>query len=1546
MASQKPNPSSNRFAELAKLGPDGAPKKPSGSSDAFAALANSGNLMASPVSEGLSLGSRLNTPAPAAIQAEGQQFQTLRQPQDAIEQEDTEMGDDSGRLTTQIRSPRITAEPEDGAQGPQDGQDDAIPEQLTGLDINDDRMDDDVSAPNPPPKQRLNATQQHEQHMASLDQWFRKRAAISSDDEDAGHAGNKRTRTKAAGPEPEPEATFQTPGAAPAPAVVDELADMNRRQIKNLGELRWCAIRVGASGIIIGNPFNPTTGYTMKVGIEAGREGLPELTLSCRVNKASSVSNKAKKGAHVHIQNVSNQSVSGKADERHDFEATWRPGVWSAGSYMMDMMEIKGMTESKLGDHPHDQFIVNQCPKDKDGKKALLPKVMAITFAAGARRISNDVKDEYWKGLPLDVITTFRKIFLQQENFQITIWLTLYMDVETAMLQWGRYLQYQVNNHVPPFAQYRDADGAMNLHWDTTELINTFGHSMYAIYHRSNGIEDTTRDPKDYYKFPRRLIFDTFDELAVTTAMPIVRDVQAQRNLVAHINTNTFGLFCVRIPHVSRQKKMDDMMYCFVRMKAKTDKTKAGKAPPPGSHVQVLPNNAIPGVKPHIFPDGSSEWHHGVVHDTPTDCLRTGTDFCIWLTRNPRAGKLDTYGELRNLDDSRLTPAFIEVKVDTTAAERDLIGAYRLADPRYEPEALGDLRNTIMQEPSKIKHKIVNLCTKNPVTWDQYKEKMRQACGDNAEQYQVIVSLERVDNSLVSVAGPPGTGKTLLLARTVIGALTQDQMCLVTGPLNIAVDNAANKVWEELEPKYKSGTSEKFLMRVETKGAELRAFLAVKNYKDLQLQSDDVDERPVLNEMKTEDAVELAKHMAESIRDVEANRKELEELWTKCNDYSKAVRIQSDNAARKVTKVPIKMTSGWHIHRILTRDREKALLQFTALRAVWTKLPPQNQEWIENQMALPKTQSIASPEFDPELYEAMLSDMITEEEFDARVKQGLIKSPDARRQYFRYTELVELYVEKNGKLPRHLREEFEYQWMIVMGDVLASLDAVFTTCNNAGSDLLDVGIKPDAVFCDESGQVNLASFAVVVTSHTGWRVIYIFGDDQQLRPFTQAGRLSEMAEYARIAILSLLQSKGCTVIRLRVQYRMAPAIVEWPNAYFYKGELTIHPALLQDNAYRAAGRKISKDIYGLGRGSEYWHINVMNAKSEAQQNNTTLVNHASSNAVVNLVGHFMAEGIELSDIGILTYYLGQKYLHTMKLRRAARGSAQPWDVDSIDLSTVDAYQGKEIRVGIVDLVVAHDNSPEEATGNEDDDLDDDLVRANALGVVSSHVKDAHRLCCALTRFKDILVVISKVSSLGVTAKVKQKVSQGALSQMFRNAMDRGLVYNDNISPNDSPAYLQLTKDWTEKDRRQRDDRIRLQQQTYLNHSLKVARKARLFDEERHEMPVYMTRFGRTSKPIDMEAAATAVEPAADAPKRTRQEIYNDPTAGITFNKVPQKERKVALKAEKARAAKAKEQEELLKEEKKVIKMTEEETAAAKEINRKAQEHASGGSSGV
>lgn len=99
-------------------------------------------------------------------------------------------------------------------------------------------------------------------------------------------------------------------------------------------------------------------------------------------------------------------------------------------------------------------------------------------------------------------------------------------------------------------------------------------------------------------------------------------------------------------------------------------------------------------------------------------------------------------GESFDLEDDSLLPAYMTVQLDTTAAERGLLGSIRLADPTYDPATLTSIREAIMQEPSDIIRTRMNLFTRRHDAWETFKAEQNEACGDSKKRYECNTYIE------------------------------------------------------------------------------------------------------------------------------------------------------------------------------------------------------------------------------------------------------------------------------------------------------------------------------------------------------------------------------------------------------------------------------------------------------------------------------------------------------------------------------------------------------------------------------------------------------------------------------------------------------------------------------------------------------------------------------------------------------------------------------------------------------------------------------------
>ena len=114
-----------------------------------------------------------------------------------------------------------------------------------------------------------------------------------------------------------------------------------------------------------------------------------------------------------------------------------------------------------------------------------------------------------------------------------------------------------------------------------------------------------------------------------------------------------------------------------------------------------------------------------------------------------------------------------------------------------------------------------------------------------------------------------------------------------------------------------------------------------------------------------------------------------------------------------------------------------------------------------------------------------------------------------------------------------------------------------------------------------------------------------------------------------------------------------------------------------------------------------------------------------------------------------------------------------WEIQkAIEISTVDAFQGREARTVVVDSVAAQDNlqdSPKKEANTPEDTEDlggEDYVKA---GAVTAHVRSPNRLSVALTRVKDATIVLCQAALLASTSKPPRGKQYNAVANRIGDA---------------------------------------------------------------------------------------------------------------------------------------------------------------------------------
>jgi regulator of nonsense transcripts 1 len=149
---------------------------------------------------------------------------------------------------------------------------------------------------------------------------------------------------------------------------------------------------------------------------------------------------------------------------------------------------------------------------------------------------------------------------------------------------------------------------------------------------------------------------------------------------------------------------------------------------------------------------------------------------------------------------------------------------------------------------------------------------------------------------------------------------------------------------------------------------------------------------------------------------------------------------------------------------------------------------------------------------------------------------------------------------------------------------------------------------------------------------------------------------------------------GNRPIRLQVQYRMHPALSEFPSNMFYEGSL--------QNGVTETDRQLLNTPGFAGKEDFPWPVPSkpmffysINGMEEISASGTSYLNRTEASYVEKIVTHLLRMGVTPAQIGVITPYDGQKKYVSEYMRRAGALSSVLYE--SIEVASVDAFQGRE-----------------------------------------------------------------------------------------------------------------------------------------------------------------------------------------------------------------------------------------------------------------------------
>jgi len=268
-------------------------------------------------------------------------------------------------------------------------------------------------------------------------------------------------------------------------------------------------------------------------------------------------------------------------------------------------------------------------------------------------------------------------------------------------------------------------------------------------------------------------------------------------------------------------------------------------------------------------------------------------------------------------------------------------------------------------------------------------------------------------------------------------------------------------------------------------------------------------------------------------------------------------------------------------------------------------------------------------------------------------------------------------------------------------DILDKAQVLCCTCIGSGHELLD-GRKFPRVLVDEATQATEPSTLVPLVR--GARQVVLIGDHRQLPPTVISRRSVEGG--LRKSLFERTIEMGIEPMMLTTQYRMHPAISNFPNSRFYDNRL--------EDGISESDRPAPKGLIWPD-----WDVPIaflpVGGGEVLSPDGASKENPAEASWVVSLLlGMLSAGDLSERDIGVITPYAGQ--VRTIR-------DQMPENLHGVEVRTVDGYQGREKEVIVFSC-----------------------VRSNKDGNIG-FLSDARRLNVALTRARRGLVVVGDPDTL-------------------------------------------------------------------------------------------------------------------------------------------------------------------------------------------------------
>jgi predicted DNA helicase len=277
--------------------------------------------------------------------------------------------------------------------------------------------------------------------------------------------------------------------------------------------------------------------------------------------------------------------------------------------------------------------------------------------------------------------------------------------------------------------------------------------------------------------------------------------------------------------------------------------------------------------------------------------------------------------------------------------------------------------------------------------------------------------------------------------------------------------------------------------------------------------------------------------------------------------------------------------------------------------------------------------------------------------------------------------------------------------------LLDSSDIICATNSASGSEILQ-NYWFDVVMIDEATQSMEPSCLIPMIKGKKW---ILAGDHKQLPPTVLSQEAKEL--FTTLFERWMAGIPADFTAFLRIQYRMNQRIMEFPNQEFYSGKLIASPKVKNHHIGQLSAFQIPTDLPESIRGiiqpeNIVCMVNASNGREQQIPGSFSYYNREEADIIGEITRQFLLCRLFPDDLGIISPYEQQVNLIRTSLKDT-----------SIEIKTVDGFQGREKEIIIISLVRSNDSGQ--------------------IGFLS----DLRRLNVAITRARRKLVIVGHAPTM-------------------------------------------------------------------------------------------------------------------------------------------------------------------------------------------------------